>query len=143
MHLPRSGGALQPRTSSAAAQLRAPLSGAAGRGRTAQAAASATTSGSSDGTAPVRGRGEESQNGAAPSPLPPGAEGLPRRQKRGGRRLNREDVHGGQYRIRQQSDWVEPWITQDIPEERLPRLEGRHPPQTTPDARAGFTPQHK
>jgi hypothetical protein len=50
---------------------------------------------------------------------------LPKRQ-RGGKSANlkKADIYGGQYRLRGSTDWVEPWVTQTIPEERLPRWEG-------------------
>ena len=50
---------------------------------------------------------------------------LPKRQRSGkGADLKKADIYGGQYRLRGSTDWVEPWVTQTIPEDRLPRWEG-------------------
>ena len=50
---------------------------------------------------------------------------LPKRQRGSkGANLKKADIYGGQYRLRGSTDWVEPWVTQTIPEDRLPRWEG-------------------
>lgn len=82
---------------------------------------------SAQGTSPAASQAADSSRQQRQNSEPSESQlpNLPKRQRSGkGADLKKADIYGGQYRLRGSTDWVEPWVTQTIPEERLPRWEG-------------------
>lgn len=88
-----------------------------------------TAAGSSSSDSTTSGSSSNSGRQSAADSAAAGSGGgvpkdLPKRRDRKGR-LSKADIYGGQYHLRSNTDWVEPWVTQTIPEDRLPRWEGK------------------
>lgn len=88
---------------------------------TAQQGSDATTSAAAASSSASRSPAQQQQQ-RQQSRQEQDRQNLPRRKR--GNKLSNKDIYGGQYQLRSNTDWVEPWVTQTIPEERLPRWEG-------------------